>query len=296
MRYKEAFSLYRRKLQSGKVILYYQLYDDDGERVCGHSTGKSTRTAAREYCNALLREGRLLPKDQMRIPTFAEFAQGWWDFETCGYLKRKLGRRPMTRSYADMSKNRMNKHVIPYFGKMRLDKITNIEIEDRLTSFSEKGVKNETANGIFIVLKIMLGEAARNKIIKHNPCADVEKLMSVRKDVKILTPDEVRGLFPSDRADVWGSFLFYLFNKLAACTGMRIGEIVGLRGERVFDGYIKVCGQFNRYGFTDTNSHLQKCGNYTPASAAECFPVMDSARIIRAFVLSDTPRETQRSG
>jgi hypothetical protein len=163
MRYKEAFSLYKRKLRSGKVIFYYQLYDDDGNRICGHSTGKSTKSAAREYCHALLREGRLLPKDQMRIPNFAGFAKGWWDFETCAYLKRKLGRRPMSRSYADISKNRMNKHVIPYFGKMRLDKITDVGIEDWLTSFSGKGLKNETANGCFIVLKIMLGEAARNK-------------------------------------------------------------------------------------------------------------------------------------
>jgi integrase len=57
---------------------------------------------------------------------------------------------------------------------------------------------------------------------------------------------------------VWGSYLFYLLNKLAACTGMRLGEIIGLRGERVFDGYIKVCGQFGRYGFTDTKTHKER--------------------------------------
>jgi hypothetical protein len=220
MRCKEAFSLYKRKLRSGKTVFYYQVYDEDGGRVCGHSTGKSTKTAAREYCHALLRDGKLLPKDQMRIPTFAEFAQGWWDFETCTYLKRKAGRRPITRSYADASKHRMNKHVIPYFGKMRLDRITSVGIEDWLTSFSEKGLKNQTANGCFVVLKIMPGEAARNKIIKHNPCADVERLTGDRREVEILTPGEACKLFPADWAGVWGSYLFSLFNKLAACTGM----------------------------------------------------------------------------
>jgi integrase len=30
---------------------------------------------------------------------------------------------------------------------------------------------------------------------------------------------------------------------------MRIGEILGLRGQDVFDDYIKVCGQYTRYGF-----------------------------------------------
>jgi integrase len=39
---------------------------------------------------------------------------------------------------------------------------------------------------------------------------------------------------------------------------MRLGEIVGLRGEYVFDGYIKVCGQYGRYGFTDTKTHRER--------------------------------------
>jgi integrase len=68
----------------------------------------------------------------------------------------------------------------------------------------------------------------------------------------------VRGLFPSDWADVWGGFLFYLFNKLAACTGMRLGEVVGLRGEFVFDNYINVCGQWTRYGYGDTKTHKER--------------------------------------
>jgi integrase len=78
---------------------------------------------------------------------------------------------------------------------------------------------------------------------------EVGKLMEEKKNVEIPTPDEVRGLFPTDWADVWGSYLFYLFNKLAACTGMRLGEIVGLRGECVFNGYIKVCGQVRALRF-----------------------------------------------
>jgi hypothetical protein len=63
----------------------------------------------------------------------------------------------MTRSYADISKNRMTKHVVPYFAKMRLDKITTVVIEDWLTSLSGKGLKNISINSCLIVLKVMLG-------------------------------------------------------------------------------------------------------------------------------------------
>ncbi|MDR2510356.1 MAG: integrase, partial [Spirochaetaceae bacterium] len=83
MRAKQAFSLYCRKLSSGKTVWYYQTYDEDGLRTAGKSTGKSTKTAAREYCNALMRAGKLLPSAQFDIPTFREFAAGWWEYETC---------------------------------------------------------------------------------------------------------------------------------------------------------------------------------------------------------------------
>jgi 4-diphosphocytidyl-2-C-methyl-D-erythritol kinase len=57
-----------------------------------------------------------------------------------------------------------------------------------------------------------------------------------------------------------------------------------LRGKRWF-----VLGPAPSAALRDSSGEVYR-------SAAECFPVMDPARIIRAFVLSDTPRETQRSG
>jgi integrase len=38
-------------------------------------------------------------------------------------------------------------------------------------------------------------------------------------------------------------------NLLAAVTGMRIGEVLGLQGEYVFDEYISVCGQYAEDGY-----------------------------------------------
>jgi integrase len=41
--------------------------------------------------------------------------------------------------------------------------------------------------------------------------------------------------------------MHYVFNKLAALTGMRHGELLGLRGEFVFDTELKVRARFNRF-------------------------------------------------
>jgi integrase len=75
------------------------------------------------------------------------------------------------------------------------------------------------------------------------------------KEIEILTPDEVKKLFPADWEAVWDERLFYTLNKLAACTGMRHGELLGLRGEFVHDTYIDVCAQYNRYGYGDVKTH-----------------------------------------
>jgi integrase len=41
----------------------------------------------------------------------------------------------------------------------------------------------------------------------------------------------------------------YAVCQLASLTGMRIGEILGLRGEYVFDKYIHICGQYGEKGY-----------------------------------------------
>jgi integrase len=141
---------------------------------------------------------------------------------------------------------------------LRFDKITTVEIEDWLTSFSEKGRKSVSVNGYLDVLNVMLGEAVRRKIIKSNPCLEVDKLIEEKKHIEILTPPEIRKIFPAEWSDVWDNHICYLFNKLSACTGMRIGELEGLRGDCVFDDYIAVRGQHGRYGYTETKTHEER--------------------------------------
>jgi integrase len=255
MRLRETFSVYKRKLKSGKIVFYYQIYDDDGNRICGHSTGKRTKTAARNYCNQLLREGRLMPQPH-EIPTFEKFAKGWWEWDTCPYLKKRRGRREITKSYAKSAWRRLHTHILPYFGKKRLDRITEFDIDTWLTSYAEKGIRNNTANTFLNILVTMLNEAVRQKIIKANPALLVMKLKKDTKAIDILKANEVKKVFPENWRKVWGDeYIAYVANKLAACTGMRFGEVLGLRGEFVHEDYIRVCAQYTAYGYVDTKTH-----------------------------------------
>jgi len=80
----------------------------------------------------------------------------------------------------------------------------------------------------------------------------VERLKRNKKKIDILKLDEVHKLFSKNYRSVWGDKeIAYAANLLASITGMRIGEIVGLRGEFVYDNYIAVCGQYGSYGYQD---------------------------------------------
>jgi integrase len=90
----------------------------------------------------------------------------------------------------------------------------------------------------------MLAEAVRQGFILSNPCDKVKRLKNDRKKITILTVEEVQKLFPKNYKSVWGDKkIAYAVCRLASLTGMRIGEILGLRGEYVFDNYIYVCGR-----------------------------------------------------
>jgi integrase len=54
-------------------------------------------------------------------------------------------------------------------------------------------------------------------------------------------------------------------NFLAACTGMRIGEVLGLRGEFVFADFIRVQGQYGQSGYGPTKTRTSRNIPLTPA-------------------------------
>ena len=128
MRIHNDFTLYFRVIPSGKRVVYYYAYDENGKRLYGKSTGETTLTAARVFCNKLLREGALVQKKNY-TPTFAEYAKGWWEWDTCEYLKKRRKRSRITKGYADLAKWNVEKLLLPFFGKMRMDQITKNDVE-----------------------------------------------------------------------------------------------------------------------------------------------------------------------
>ena len=247
MRTKAVFSVFGRMLPSGKRVYYYQCYDEKGKRQWAKSTGITKKTEAVAYCMRLFRDGLLIPEQKM--PTFAEFSSGWWSIDTCRYLKWRQLHEPLTRGTIDIHQSNFTNHINGYFTKYHLNEITPDVVECWLLSLSEKGLKANTINLVYRTFKMMMGEAVRTKLLKNNPCHEVKDLKGVETTREILTVEEVRKLFPHDWSTVWESYVIYKAHLLAACTGLRVGELRGLQGEFVFDDYIYITGQFTRHGY-----------------------------------------------
>ncbi|GHU14743.1 tyrosine recombinase XerC [Spirochaetia bacterium] len=192
------------------------------------------------------------------VPTFAEYAVDFWDWEKSAYLKDRRKRYNLARSYADKNAKLVGHTFVPYFGKMRLDKITPEEVEMWVDYMLDEEYKHTTINGYYGTLLTMITYAAKKKVIPFNPLTGFERLVSDRKKLEIITPEEFKKLFVNDWKNVWNDDLIvYMANKMAALTGMRCSEVLGLTGEYVFDNNIFLNAQYDEYGYRETKTKVK---------------------------------------
>ena len=255
MRYRESFTVFPRKMNSGRVVWYYQTYDNRDRRTTARSTGQTSKGAARVYCNRLFKEDALVPNRGGNV-TFEKYSENWWLWDKCEYIRYRRSRRDLSRGYAKSGRTNLRNHILPYFGKMKLGNITNYDIEKWLLVFAAKGLSNQTANMNLGFLNIMLTDAIRRGLLNVNPAENVAPLKKDARERDILTVDEVCMIFDHESIEkIWKKKIFYLANLLSACTGLRVSEVIALRKEVLFDGYIIVSKQYNRqYGLVPTKT------------------------------------------
>ena len=131
--------------------------------------------------------------------------------------------------------------MLPAFGIKRLDEITSYPIDTWMVSKLDRGWSGSSANLMFTVLKVMLRHAVKKGLIEKNPCNEVERVAVRRHRIEIFKPEEVHRLFaPGSVSRLWRDDVHYTLNMLAATTGMRLDEILGLRAGCVLEDYVEV--------------------------------------------------------
>jgi integrase len=157
---------------------------------------------------------RVLPPEPH---SFDELANYW--------LEKKA---PQKRSGKD-DRSIINKHLRPYFGAIELPAL-GVEVVDQFVVDMEDEVSPKTLHNVLTLLGTMLRQAVRLKWIVAIPPIDKPRLQD--GDYKWLrTTEEIRKLLLAAQAeDAPGVLMLYT---AAFYTGMRAGELLGLRWEDV---------------------------------------------------------------
>ena len=191
MRYRMDYTLFKRRLPSGKIVYYYTVYDDDGKRIC-RSTGERSKALADKYVRGLAEQGKLGMKDGNRI-TLKDYAKDFFVPGLCPIEKFNLSRgRSGAKSSMSIRRTALVEHIFPHLGNYSVCNITRTKVDKWLVSLPETDkVSRSTANSYLDALRNVFAQAMRDGLIKINPTIGIERLGNDTQITKAFTKKEV---------------------------------------------------------------------------------------------------------
>lgn len=122
----------------------------------------------------------------------------------------------------------LSAHVIPNFGNTNISSITSFSIQQLLTEKLNTGLSNQTVKHIYAMIKRVLNQAVKWGYLGVNPIQNVTPPKVHKKEVKTFTREETAVFL----AGVQGTRYTHIYT-LAITTGMRQGELLGIRWQDV---------------------------------------------------------------
>jgi integrase len=202
--------------------------DNDGKRHRRVVSG-STSAQARDRLDDLRRELKLGTITPAGGGTVAEYLTDWLERERTRIRPSTWrGREQHVRAY-----------LIPAFGRLALARLTPVQVERAMNTFAESGrpkttekfsralparpVSPLTVRHVRATLRRALADAVRDGRVGRNAAADARPPYVPHRPVGYLSAPDVRRLLDATRNDPFG-----LVYALAASTGLRLGELLGL--------------------------------------------------------------------
>jgi len=238
----------RQETESGAVSTAFQWLKDGiprrGEAV--PLKKYSLRDMAREadismpdcefICKELKRRGLIksfVLSESRQAVDFAEYLLNFWDWEKSDYIRERLRKNHgLHRRYATEMKAAASKYWFPLFSGKMLGEITRQDVESLIASLETikapdsripKSAKRK--NIIIQAGTVPLRWAFHKELIDRDITAGITWFSGKPKERQILTPELAAAVFRVP----WNDERARLANMLAMTTGMRAGEIQGLR-------------------------------------------------------------------
>lgn len=237
-RHSEAKEGYFCLMRRSNGYYYYWVYDKFNRRIY-RSTGQKTRARAMDVAMRRWKDGALLDVPKPVFHSFSDYASGFWDWGTCPIIQDKIRRgghysREMAASNAKIT----DKHITPFFRGVLLEEITPRMVTDWLLRLpAEHGISNKTSNNVLTIFRQILDAAVADGLIDRNPAKLIKPLVKDHRARRgCYTVAQIRQLF----SETWEPVHIYAMCRLAAMTGMRLGEVQALTRKQIKDGYLDV--------------------------------------------------------
>lgn len=120
----------------------------------------------------------------------------------------------------------LDKHLLPAFGSRKVTSLTPEVVQRFVNRMTKDGYAPGSVRGTYRVLHNALNAGVRLKMIAVNPCQGVRLPRQTHEEMLFLSGEEVRAL--AEAITPMHRVLIYT----AAYTGMRKGELYGLRRKR----------------------------------------------------------------
>lgn len=190
---------------------YAVLYDNSG-RQRWFACGEDKRAAKRRHdqLSVELRKGDIVEPSRIK---FEQYCTQWLH----DYARVRL-KQSTYKEYESYTRV----HLVPFFGQLRLCDITSQKVQQYIAlkadSLSAKTVRNH-----LVVMKKMMATAVDWQLLQRNPATAVTLPRVLQPEIAFLTPEQMHAMIDATPEESAPLIV------LACLTGMRKGEIIGLK-------------------------------------------------------------------
>ena len=208
----------------------------EGRYTAGHDpeTGKAiyknvlakTQKECKEKLAAALEQAGKVDAHKTGQYTVGEWCRLWYE----NYCKPAV--RDTTAEYY---RNYLDNHIIPNLGKIKLDKLTTLELQrfynrmkadgrvEKYEGMKDRSLSARTVRGLHAMLHQCLDQAVQERLIPFNPATGCKLPPKEKPEMKILPQEKLRAYLAA--AEEHGVLpMFYL----ELTTGLRRGELTAL--------------------------------------------------------------------
>lgn len=166
---------------------------------------------------------------------FADYAEHWLD-NVLDVSDRAVATKSLYRRLT-------RTHLIPALGGKPLGGLVKSDLEALLGRLKRKGLSQSSIKQCYLVLRMTLTSAVADGLIASNPAAKITTPQVDREEADFLTPVQSRALLAA-----LGDLRYADAVRLALATGMRRGEVAGLKWSDVDlrKGQLRVRRTLNR--------------------------------------------------